>query len=128
MSTQTLPSPVAYPALRINGNEYQFRFTRTTRNFCSNRGATISRGGKRYHSLAWAASMAGTVDSRRGFTVRRDSRHPTEFTDQLALEDDHDADYEAVTEALKKVAPKATLTLVASPAGDSSSTERPPES
>lgn len=126
MSPQTLPSPVAYPALRINGNEYQFRFTRTSHFLLESWGYDLA-GGKPIPGLAWAASMAGTVDSRGSYRSAA-FKSPTEFTDQIALEDDLTPIYEAVTEALKKVAPKATLTLVPSPASDSSSTEGPPKS
>ena len=120
-----MPSPVSYPALRINGNEYQFRFTRTTE-FLMDIWGLEWRGGKMVNSLAWAAAMAGTVDSTGAFHSAR-FKHPTEFTDQLGLGDDLDPIQNAVTEALKKVAPKATLTLVPSPALGSASTEPQPE-
>lgn len=117
-----MPSPVSYPALRINGNEYQFRFTRSSHLLLESWGYELSAA-KRIPALAWAAAMAGTVDSQG---VYRSSafRNQTDFTDQIALEDDLTVIYAAVTEALKKAAPKATLTLVPSPASDSSSTEK----
>ena len=124
MSTNPLPQPVLYPALRINGNEYQFRYTRTSQFLLESWGYDLAIG-KTIPALAWAASMAGTVDSA-GRYRSASFKSPTEFTDQLGLEDDLNPIYEAVTEALKKVAPKATLTLVPSPGADSTSTEEAP--
>ena len=129
-SPQALPSPVTYPALRINGNEYQFRYTRTSQFLLQSWGYELSPS-KSIPLLAWAAAMAGGVD-RAGNYRSCGFKSPTEFTDQISLEDDLDPIYEAVAEALKKVAPKATLTLVPTPsadqAADSTSTAQPPAS
>jgi hypothetical protein len=122
-SPQALPSPVVYPALRINGTEYQFRYTRTSQFLLESWGYDLAPG-KTIPALAWAASMAGTVNSA-GVYRSSGFRNPAEFVDQIALEDDLNPLYEAVTEALKKVAPKATLTLVPSPGADSTSTSEP---
>jgi hypothetical protein len=123
MSTQAMPQPVAYPALRISGNEYQFRFTRSSQLLLESWGYDFAAA-KKIPALAWAAAMAGTVDSQ-GVYRSSGFRNPTEFTDQIELGDDLKPIYEAVTEALKKAAPKATLTLVPSPASGSSSTDAP---
>lgn len=126
MSTATLPQPVVYPALRINGTEYQFRYTRTSAFLLESWGYDLSPG-KTIPALAWAAAMAGFVDST-GKYRSASFKTPSEFTDMFALEDDLTPVFEAVSEAIKKALPKATLTLVPSPAPNSSSAAEQPAS
>lgn len=120
MSTQNAtPQPVAYPSVTVGGKTYQFRYTRTTQFLLEMWGFEMTPG-RSIPALAWAAAMAGFADptgtwSSAGF------KSPVEFTDSLALDENLQPLYEAVTEALKKVAPKATMTLVESPASDSPS-------
>jgi hypothetical protein len=127
MSTPAvLPSPVVYPALRIGGIEYQFRYTRSSQLSLEKWGYELALGVK-IPTLAWAAAMAGTVDST-GKYRSAGFRNETEFTDLIELEDDLNPLYEAITDALKKAFPKATPTLVPSPGENSASTDLPPAS
>lgn len=84
----------------------------------TNPGATIP-------ALTWAAALAGFADASGGFRSAG-FKNPTEFSDLLTMEDDLDPIYVAVNDALKKVAPKATVTLSPSPATDSSNGEQQP--
>lgn len=118
MGTSSLPSPVDYPALRINGVDYQFRYTKSSQ-FSLDRWEFQWRGGKIIPAMAWAAAMLGTVDSRGDFHSCG-FVSPTQFTDMLSADDDEALIYQKVTEALKKAAPKATVTLNPTPATDSS--------
>ena len=124
MSAQPVPQPVTYPRLRINGNEYEFRYTRTSQFLLESWGYELTPG-KTIPVLAWAAAMAGFVDSLGKYRSAAFTR-PAEFTDQIALEDDLNPLYQAVTDALGKALPKAKLELVPSPAENSASTSEQP--
>jgi hypothetical protein len=124
MSANPIPQPVAYPRLRINGNEYEFRFTRTSQFLLESWGYDMGPG-KPIPVMAWAAACAGFVDSRGVFSSAG-FKKPTEFVDQIPLEDDPTPIYQAVEEALKKAAPKAKLELVKPSASDSESTDSQP--
>lgn len=124
MSANPIPQPVAYPRLRINGNEYEFRYTRTSQFLLESWGYELGPG-KPIPVLAWAASLAGFVDSRGVFSSAGFKR-PSDFVDQIPLEDDLTPLYQAVEEALKKAAPKVKLELVTPSAGESASTDHPP--
>ncbi len=78
----------------------------------------------RIPALAWAAAMVGHVDPQGQFHSAG-FKTPVEFTDTIGLEEDLTPLYEAVTEALKKAAPKATVVLDASPAPNSGSEPKP---
>jgi hypothetical protein len=122
MSANPLPQPVAYPALRIGGVDYQFRYTQSSKMLLQSWGfGDVSR---QVPALVWAAALAGFADVSGKFRSAGFLK-PSEFTDQIEPEDDLTPIYEAVTEALKKVAPKATVTLVKPPATDSSTADPP---
>ena len=120
MSAQPVPQPVAYPRLRIGGNEYEFRYTHTSRYLLEKWGFELAPG-KPIPAMAWAAAMAGFVDSA-GKYRSAGFKNETEFMDEISLTDDLTPLYQAVTDALGKVLPKAKLELVPSPAENSAST------
>lgn len=122
MSPQSLPAPAVYPALRINGLDYQFRYTHTSRMLLQSWG--FGDPNRTIPAVVWAAAMAGFADVSGKFRSAGFLK-PSEFTDQLEETDDLTPLYEAVTAALKKAAPKANLTLVPSPATDTSDGQAP---
>jgi hypothetical protein len=124
MSANPIPQPVAYPRLRIGGNEYEFRYTHTSRYLLEKRGFELAPG-KTIPAMAWAAAMAGFVDSV-GKYRSAGFKNETEFMDEIALDDDLNPLYQAVTDALGKVLPKAKLELVPSPAENSASISEQP--
>lgn len=113
MGTQLVPagSPVTYPSIVVGGILYQLRYTRSATFLLQAWGMDPLHA----PALAYAAAMAGFGDAA-GNWKSAGFRNPVEFTDCFSLTDDLDPIYAAVEEAIKKVAPKATVTLEASPA------------
>lgn len=124
MSANPIPQPVAYPRLRIGGNEYEFRYTHTSRYLLEKWGFELAPG-KPIPVMAWAAAMAGFVDSA-GKYRSAGLKNETEFIDEISFDDDLNPLYQAVTDALGKVLPKAKLELVPSPAENSASISEQP--
>ncbi len=118
-----IPSPVSYPSVTVGGKPYQLRYTRSSQFMLEAWGFELSPSVK-IPALAWAAAMVGHVDPSGQFHSAG-FKTPLEFTDTIGLEEDLTVLYEAVTEALKKAAPKATITLDASPANPSGDGPRP---
>ena len=122
MSAQPVPQPVVYPRLRINGIDYEFRYTHSARMLIQSWGFTDPT--RLVPAIVWAAAMAGFTDQAGKFRSAGFTK-PSEFTDQLGEDDDLTPIYEATTEALKKAAPKAKIELVPSPATDTSADPQP---
>jgi len=112
MSANPIPQPVSYPRLRISDVDYEFRYTHSAQLLMNKWGYFAL--GESIPSLIWAAAMAGFADSKGGFRSAG-FMIPTEFTDKIDVDDDLTPIYAAVTEALKKVAPKAKISLVPTP-------------
>jgi hypothetical protein len=109
-------SPVVYPVATAGGRTYQFRYSKSAHFQLEAWGFEL-RAGVSIPALAWAAAMAGTGDAAGNWKSAA-FRMPVEFTDTLGDDEDLAPLYAAVTEALKKVAPAATVTLNAKPASD----------
>jgi hypothetical protein len=125
-STQPVPQPVEFPRLRINDVDYEFRYTHSTQLLMNKWGYFAL--GEPIPSLIWAAAMAGFADGKGGFRSAG-FLNPTEFTDKIDVADDLTPIYDAVKEALKKVAPKAKITLVPTPpAATGTTSDTPPQS
>lgn len=113
-------NPISYPSMTINGEHFEFRFTHSAQLLMNRWGYyDLSQS---IPSLVWAAAMAGSVDGSGKFRSAGFDK-PTEFTDKISPEDDLKPIYDAVSEALKKAAPKAKIELVKPPAKDG--TEQP---
>ena len=103
-------SPVIYPSIVVDGITYQLRYTTTARFLMQSWGFDLRKAS----DLVWAAAMAGFDE---GGTWRSAGfLNPVQFTDRIPLDQDMALISAAVVEALKKVAPKATITLEAPPA------------
>lgn len=111
-------SPVTYPTVKVGGAEYQFRYTKTSQYLLEIWGFDLTPTA-RIPAIAWAAAMAGFADPQGNWKSAAFKSVP-DFTDRIEPTEDMGPLYEAVTEALKKVAPKATVTLSAPPAGEGS--------
>ena len=109
-------SPVVYPVAMAGNRTYQFRYSKSAQFQLEMWGFEL-RPGVSIPALAWAAAMAGTADAAGNWKSAA-FRTPVEFTDTLGNDEDLAPLYAAVTEALKKVAPAATVTLNAKPASD----------
>lgn len=107
-------SPVQYPTVRVGGAEYQFRYTKTSQYLLEVWGFDLTPNA-RIPAIAWAAAMAGCADAQGNWKSAAFKSVP-EFTDRIEPDEDMRPLFDAVTEALKKVAPKATVTLEATSA------------
>lgn len=116
MSTAPMPfsSPVEYPTATVGGREYQLRYSKTAQYLLDKWGFEISPTVK-IPALAWAAAMVGHVDPS-GTWKSAGFKSEVDFVDTIGVNENLDALYLAVTEALKKVLGSATVTLTAGPA------------
>ena len=96
----------------LAATQYEFRYTHTSRYLLEKWGFELAPG-KTIPAMAWAAAMAGFVDSA-GKYRSAGFKNETEFMDEISLDDDLNPLYQAVTDALGKVLPKAKLELVPS--------------
>jgi hypothetical protein len=111
MSTTPMPfpSPVTYPNATVGGRTYQFRYSKSAQFQLEKWGFELSPTVK-IPALAWAAAMAGHVDPQGGWKSAG-FRAAVEFIDTFTDTEDLEPLYAAVTEALKKAVPAATITL-----------------
>jgi 1-acyl-sn-glycerol-3-phosphate acyltransferase len=109
-------SPVDYPVATAGGRTYQFRYSKSAHFQLEAWGFEL-RPDRSIPALAWAAAMAGSGDAAGNWRSAA-FRTPVEFVDTIGPDEDLAPLYAAVQEALKKVAPAATVTLNAKPASD----------
>lgn len=124
---QPTESPVEYPVMTAGGRNYQLRFGHGAWYQLQSWGFVIGDATRPIPILALAAAAAGEVDTTTGKWRSAGFARPLELADAM-LPGETLASLDApVLLALEKVAPKATLKVVAPPVDEAAKTIENPD-